>query len=292
MDKNEFALNLKQFIDDNKDRKFHNSNVNPDAYVKILEKYINKKGTNVRAITSVPKLCQYYLVACMLNDYWGLQHDIENFIEDTLGYTYREDFKTMFDEVEIEMPDYRIIKDPKILYEDNKFYIYDKGIRHDAELYGDMVTYALCPKVHLSPDCWRDFQRTWVGPLGSVSVSVPWIIKGAVIFDKNACKYKVKEVEFCADYNLSGKSIVARYTGMGRSAWIAVSEFRSWDAFGEISYKLSPHKNWVQEHDDVIRGNVYIFSGEHAVAKIKGDFDGYYNNLSFDKLKDLLEQLC
>ena len=287
-----FYHELQEFINNHENDKIHNSAVKQDIYNKILDRKVNNKRTNVKAITNVTKLCQYYLAAIIVGD-WGLQRNIEEIIYEAgnyinaSGYEWSKKFKAIFSEVEFELPERRVLKAPKVEYIDDKFYIYDGNDKFEAE-YDSTVTYNLLPigiNIRLNGNCWGSCEYTREATAGSIVTSMPWNITAKVTYDKVNNKYLLSDVVFYSTYDLQGLELVARYTGLHNSAWVTSY------TFGYGSSECVANTEWQEHHEEVKRGKVYIFKGSHSIASITGDWDGNYNNLSFDKFKKLLEQL-
>lgn len=285
-DHSEFKQELKEFIKLHKNDKIYNDAIDPNIYNKILDRITNNKRTNVRAITSVNKLCQYYLAAKMIGKGF-LDNDIEDYVGE-LASNYLYEFKQMFSEVERETPEYRILKHAKVTFENEQFYIDYKGNKYEAKYDSDMVTYDLLPanvRLSLNASCWGSCCHRCDAPIGSITLSVPWDIHATVKYNKNTNDFLIENVRFYSTYELYGLSLVARYTGLGHnSAWI--NEFN----FGTNKDTTYRNVEWEEGHDSVTRGKVYIFHHSNNIASIQGDWDGYYNNISFDKFKTLLER--
>jgi len=286
MDENNFTEELHQWCQANKNNKLHNEDVEQKYYDKILDRKTNNKGTNVKSIKSVHKLVQYYIAAKMLGCN-NLQHQIASYVHELIGAYYFED---IFEEVTFETPEIKSIKNPKLVYDQGVIYMIDEN-RTIIELIceDDTVLYrATQYKISVDSNCWKNFEYSRKAPLGmpGVNISVLWIVcAGNVFLDKVTNQYKIKDVKLAADYKIDGYDLVARYSGLHNSAWVCTEPFSNYSR-GEHFLNAE----WNKDHDPVTRGNIYIFRGSSEVAHVKGDWDGYYNNLSFEKLIELLEK--
>lgn len=281
--KEDFFIKLVEFIDKHKNDKIYNTAVKQDIYNKLYDRKLNDKRTNVKAITNIEKICQYYLAGLMIGDR-SLTHDIESYIYDGTDYKYKEMFVNIFSEVEFELPDRRVIKNPRIEYNGDKFFIYDGVDKFEAICEEDVVTYKLINKIFLNGNCWKEFENTKKAPVGTISSKLGWIITGTVTLDKTTGDYKVSGITFVLNADLSGLSIVARYSGLHNSAWVSVSTIGYSDAGETI-------ENCKWDGSDIRRGRIYLCKGHNAIASIAGDWDGFYNNISFEKLKNLIESI-
>lgn len=276
-----FIVELKQFIDANKGKYITNDDIDIKYYDKILQRLYENKQTNVKSITNVYKLIQYYLAAKMLRDN-TTKRLINDYVYDNLGYEYSRDFEQLFVNVEIEFPDYKILDGSKVsvvgnslVYKDNdkEITIIDTEIKHNL----------INSHLNLDSNAWKNVENSIIAPIGSIQISVPWKFKGKIKLNKNTGEYCVAEGSLYANYPISGKNLICRYSGLNNSAWINIYSFDS-DTIENIQ-----NRDW--NGDEIRRGNIYIAQGYNILASIKGDWDGYYNNISFDKLKELLERL-
>lgn len=287
-----FTEELKNFIEENKGKKFQNSDVDPALYQKLVDRRNAGSKTNVKAVKDVYKLYQYYLISQMLGSY-RIQTDCEHVISDTLSYKAWMDFRDMFSEIEKEMPDYRVLKNPSIVFEDGKYYVMDRdGQEYEAIPQESEVTYMLLPdKPELNPNCWKKFEYKKKAAPGSIDSIYPWKIWGKVTFDKNLNEYHISDIAFILDLsaitnNVNYLCFVARYTGLHNSAWIT-------EASIDGGYGAVANSEWTKKHHQTItRGYIYLYKAGYnyeLLSKIRGDWDGFYNNISFEKLKKLLE---
>ena len=281
--KEDFFDQLKAFIDKHKNDKIHNTAVKQDIYDKLFDRKLNNKRTNIKAITSIEKICQYYLAGLMIGDR-SLTYNIESYIFDGTNYEYKKMFINIFSEVEFELPDRRVIKNPRIEYNGDKFLIYDGADQFEAICDEDVVTYKLMNKPFLDGNCWEEFENIRKAPIGTISSNLGWKITGTVILDKVTGDYKVSDITFLLNSDLSGLSIVARYSGLHRSAWVSISDIG-------YSNKGKTIANYEWDGSDIKRGRIYLCKGHNVITSVTGDWDGYYNNISFEKLKALIESI-
>lgn len=282
----DIALDMENFVKENKGRKFHNSDVDQKYYDKVLERKQNKKRTNVRAIKSVYKLVQYHIAELMVGNTNYGDTSVSNYVHDICIYNTYKSFMDMFTEIEYETPSMRILNDPKIERINNDFYVCDSENKIKIDSVESTATYYLLTNIHrVNINCWENFEYYKTVPINSVPVDEPIIVTGTVVFDKKSNIYCLSDIKFKADYNISNISIVARYSGLGRSAWIyAISLYNGKDTL----YRAC---DWPGDQT-IQKGRVYLVNGSNqTVASIKGDWDGYYNSISFDKLKTLLDNL-
>lgn len=281
--KDDFFNQLVEFINKHKNDKIYNTAVKKDIYNKLYDRKLNGKRTNVKAITSIEKICQYYLVSLMIND-WSLKTNIEDYIEEETSWQYKKLFSSMFSEVEFELPDRRVIKNPRIEYNGDKFFIYDGLDKFEAICEEDVVKYKLMNNIFLNSNCWKEFENTKIAPIGTISSKLGWKITGTVILDKVTGDYKVSDITFLLNADLSGLSIVARYSGLHRSAWVSISDIG-------YSNKGKTIENCEWDGSDIKRGRIYLCKGHNVITSVAGDWDGFYNNISFEKLKNLIESM-
>ena len=283
----DFVNELKEFIAKNKDKKTSNEAVDKRIYDKILERRKENKRTNVKAITSTHKLFHYYLAGRML-DCHQLCRSIFDYIYDLTSYSTARDFENMFSEVEIEFPDYRIVDNSKVVVVDSVLIYKDGNQRIEITLDNDVVLHKLLRrKPNLDPNAWKDFECEMKAPIGSISINVPWIFEGTIKYDKNTGEYTASNVALVAAYPTQGKNLICRYSGLNRSAWVSVASIDS--SYSSSHREVFQNCEW--DGDNINKGTIYIGNGHNTIASIKGDFDGYYNNISFDKLRDLLNKI-
>lgn len=282
--KEEFVKELKEFIENNKNNKITNSVVDRKLYDKIYERFVAGKRTNVKAITSVYKLCQYYLIACMISDK-KLQFDIKDLVGSIVNYIGIAIFEDMFSEVEVETPDIKQPKNLRVIFENQKFYVSDGNNKYEAAVNDSSeVDYYLLPcAVNYNSNCWKDIEHKCSAAPGSIKVSVPWNIKATITFHKDTNKYLLEDIRFYADYNIKGLTLVARYSGLRRSAWVDEVSLDSY-----IESTTVENKEW--EGSSIARGRAYICKNKQSITSIKSDWDGYYHTLTFDQLRELLEK--
>lgn len=283
--KEEFFEQLKAFISKHKNDKIRNSAVKQNLYNNLLDRKLNNKKTNIKGITNVEKLCQYYLISLMIGNQ-TLTYDIESYIYDGINWNYKDAFINMFSEVEFELPDRRVINNPRIEYNGDKFFIYDGNDQFEAICEEDIVTYKLMATPSLNPNCWKEFENTKKATIGTISSSLGWEVNGTVTLDKATGNYKVSDIIFLLNANLRGFSIVARYSGLHNTAWISVSTTIGYDYMKE---ELIENRKW--DGSEIKRGRIYLCKGHNAIASVAGDWDGSYNNISFEKLKTLIESI-
>ncbi len=281
-----FIEELYQWYQANKNNKLHNEDVEQKYYDKILDRKNNNKGTNVKSIKSVHKLVQYYIAAKMLGCY-TLIRQIDDYVKDMI---LAFDFKNIFDEVTYETPEIKNIGNPKLVYDQGVIYMIDENSNRIELICEDDTVLYMATQYDISVDhnCWNTFEYFRKAPLGmiGVNISVPWIVyTGHVYLDKVNNQYKIKNVELFADYKIDGYDLVARYSGLRNSAWVCTEPFSKYGRGERIENCV-----WNRSHDPVTKGNIYLFKGSSEVAHIRGDWDGYYNNLSFEKLIELLEK--
>lgn len=278
---------LKEFIVKNKDKKTSNEAVDKRIYDKVLDRQKENKRTNVKAITSTYKLFHYYLAGRMLNSH-QLCRSIFDYIYDLTSYSTARDFENMFSEVEIEFPDYRIVDSSKVAVVDSLLIYKDGDKNIEITLDNDIVLHKLLKhEPHLDPNAWKNFECEMKAPIGSISINVPWIFEGTIKYDKNTGEYKASNVTLVASYPTQGKNLICRYSGLHRSAWINVVSIDS--SYSSGRSEVFQNCDW--DGDNINKGTIYIGTGHNTIASIKGDFDGYYNNISFDKLRDLLNKI-
>lgn len=290
--KEDFVEQLEDFIIQNKDTKFHNFDVDSVLYKKLSERYKAGSNTNVKAIKDVYKFYQYYLIAKMLGSY-RIQTDCEHVISDSLSYKAWMDFRDMFSEIEKEMPDYRVLKNPSIVFEDGRYYVMDRdGQEYEAIPQESEVTYMLLPdEPVLNPNCWKKFEYKKKAVPGSINSVYSWKVWGKVTFDKNSNEYHISDIAFILDLsaitnNVNSLCFVARHTGLHNSAWVTEASIDG--GIGAVA-----NSEWTKRHHQTItRGYIYLYKAGYnyeLLSKIRGDWDGFYNNISFEKLKKLLE---
>ena len=282
-DTNEYVNKLKEFIDTNKDKKLHNSDVDILCYGTILDRRTEERATNVRAIRNVDKLVQYYLASRMLNCR-NLVAEIERIISDTLGWAYLNKFIDMFSEVEIEFPAYKILNNPKVEIRGNRLVYIDKSNNEHPVVYDSVAEYKLLrKKPHLDIDAWKDFEYTMKAPIGSINISVPWLYEGDIKFDKFTGEYIALNVCFVADYPVNGKKLICRYSGLQHTSWVSASPLEG------DKYSTTVRNSESEFSNSITTGYVYIGEGNRILASVRCDFDGY-NNITFDQLLTLLEK--
>ena len=284
MDKQQFANELKEWIDKHKGHKFSNNDVDYILYDRTLERKNAGKRTNIKAITKLNKLVKYTIAFKMLDVKESLR-DVDDYIDDLLGVSYRQTFKEMFDNIELETPEIRIIKNP-VINADSKFYMIVDGHRIDLEYdYSIPVKYCLIEKdLQVNHDSWSYVNLSTMAPFGSIAGSVPIKrIEGSVILNKKSKQYELSNVKIFLDLGVERYSLVSRYSGLSNSAWV-VSQLlngKNWERF--------ENKDW--PGDPVKRGYAYLFYGNHMVSRIKCDWDGHYNGLTFDQALDLFTSI-
>lgn len=287
MAKDDFGVSLKDFITKNKGKKITNDAIDERFYNKVLERQKENKRTNIRSITNVVKLSQYFLAAKMLKDY-RIQSDVLSYIDDLLDWGTRKDFEDMFSDVEVEFPDYKIVDNSKVVIVDSLLIYKDGDKNIEITLDNDIVLHKLLKRrPSLDPNAWKDFEYEMKAPIGSISINVPWIFDGTIKYDKNTGEYTASNVTLVASYPTQGKNLICRYSGLNRSAWVSVTSIDS--SYSSSQRELFQNCGW--DGDNINKGTVYIGTGHNTIASIKGNFDGFYNNLSFDKLRDLLNKI-
>lgn len=285
MAKEDFKDKLEDFINKNKGRKITNSAVDQTIYDKVLERQQTHKRTNIKSITNVTKLCQYFLAAKMLNDR-AIMESVREYIYDVTGVsTYRSDFEDMFSNVEIEFPDFKVVNNDHVVVENDKL-IYRAGdTQQEIKLDNDVVLHKLLKyDPWLDLNAWKNFEYEIKAPIGSITIATTWQIEGTVKFDKNTGEYTASNISLLASYPVEDKNLICRYTGLNKSAWISVSQFAR-----RSSNETIQNREW--DGSPINRGTIYIAKGHDVIASVKGDWDGFYNNISFEKLRDLLDQL-
>jgi hypothetical protein len=292
MDNVELVQELKSWYETNKNHRYQNTDVKQQYYDKILDRYQNNKRTNVKSITSVDKIVQYYIASLMIKDF-KLSRDIEKYVWDIADIRIEGSMSNMFVDITYETPEVKSINNPKLIIEQNKIYMINDNNKIELICEEGIAEYYLLPNLKLNCNCWRDFENMRKAPIGSpgVSISVPWKIRGDVVLDKTNNKYKISKITCIADYSLSysNYNLVARYTGLHNSAWVYKAPIESDYCLKQGT--LYTNKEWEERHTPVTRGNVYIFRGNQEVAHVRGEWDGNYNNMSFEKLADLLEKI-
>lgn len=290
MDNVELVQELKAWYDANKNHRYQNTDVKQKYYDKILDRYQNNKRTNVKSITSVDKIVQYYIASLMIDDF-KLSRDIERYVWDIAHIGIEASMSDMFADITYETPEVKRIKYSKLIIEQNKIYMINNDTKIELICEEDTAKYYLLPNIQLDCNCWRNFENMHKAPIGSpgVSISVPWKINGKVILDKVENKYKISDIRCLADYSLAGYLLVARYTGLRNSAWVCAAPIES--IYSSTQGTLYANKEWEEEHTPITRGNVYIFRHNQEVAHVRGEWDGNYNNMSFEKLAELLEKI-
>ena len=282
--------NVMDFVIANKNKKFHNSDVGQKVYDKLYERKLAGKKTNVKAITSLFKLVNYYAASKMVYDYELINH-IESVLNNVVGYKGASDFENLFSEIEVETPDYRVLNNKsikKIIFIDNELYTYDGDTRVKIDFDFDGIYEVTVFKSHLNinGNCYSSFIDRINTKLSAIKTSAPIkISSGRLKFDKNTSTYKLENPVFYLDYEIvknGNASIVARYTGLHRSAWICIT-----DLYNNTS-KTIPNSDW--EYGEIKRGIVYLYDGSTEIGHINGHWDGYYNVVEFDDLIKLLEK--
>ena len=221
MDSDQFIKELKDFIDSNVGHKFNNSDVDKRFYDKIYERKQFNKRTNVKAIKNVKKLVQYQIASQMLN---YCCNDIIDYIYELTDFTYREDFKNMFSNIEYETPELRKINNPKINYINGEFFMDYNNDKVKLTYDSNTVVYSLIPLftyIDVNQNCWDFINYKCEAPLDSILISVPWEINGNVIYKKDSDTYNLSNVSFIATYDLSNISILGRYSGLAKSPFDA-----------------------------------------------------------------------
>lgn len=284
MDKQQFANELKEWIDKHKGHKFSNNDFDYILYDRILERKAAGKRTNVKAITKLNKLVKYTIAFKMLDVKESLR-DVDEYIEDLLGVSYRLEFKEMFDDIEIETPEIKIFKNP-VINADSTFYMIVDGHRIDLEYdYSIPVKYCLIEKdLKFNIDSWNYVELSTMAPFGSIKGSVPIKrIEGSVTLNKKSKQYELSNVKIFLDLGVERYSLVSRYSGLSNTAWVVSQSLNSndWERF--------QNKDW--HGDPVKRGYAYLFYGDHMIAQVKCDWDGNYNGLTFDQALDLFTSI-
>lgn len=285
MPKEEFKDKLEEFITNNKGRKITNNAVDQTIYDKVLERQQAGKRTNIKSVTNVTKLCQYFLAAKMLHDR-AIMTSVLDYIYDVTGvYTYRSDFEDMFSNVEIEFPDFKIVNNDNVVVENGKLIYKTKDSQQEIKLNDDVVLHKLLKyDPWLDLNAWKIFEYETKAPIGSIPIATTWQVEGTVKFDKNTGEYTASNISLLANYPVEDKNLICRYTGINKSAWISVSQFAR-----RSSNESIQNREW--DGSPINRGTIYVAKGHNVIASVKGDWDGFYNNISFEKLRDLLDKL-
>lgn len=278
----EFTKELKEFIDNNKNRKIYNEVVDRQIFENMLARKLQNKRTNVGSIKDIYKFCQYFLCACMLNMI-DLKRQILDQVEQSINTCYRIDFAKIFSEVEFEDDVYREYKNLPVYCKDNKIFVVFNQQEYEidsTDIENRDSVYYLLDNFTVDDECYLEIKYAKTSNFDFSKYCISWNIKASVTYNKQTDTWSIRTAVFYADFDLTGLSLVAKYYKNHTEPLISISHL---DRNQIETIKL---EDWngleLEDH------HVYLCRGSNFIKYVNAGFNGSKHFMSFNNLLHLL----